>query len=111
MYIPSTKVMEILEKLEGVKVYKNRPEKIAELPSVTYYIANNRVEADLGKEIGYQEIEVVVDIWTRTAKEGAGILSDLEESMREEGFMLSFSSDVNDPDGVNHITNRFNFII
>lgn len=111
MVIPNEQVYTILAEAGGVEVYQKRPEVISELPCITYYIADNRVEVDLSKEIGYQEAKVVVDIWSNTSKEGSEILSKIEQAMREQGFMLEFSSDVDDPEMISHITSRFNLII
>lgn len=110
MYIPNEKVYEILSGLD-VEVYQQRPEVIASFPSITYYISNNKVNADLSKEIGYQEVQVVIDIWSNTSIEGSELLSELEEAMRDNGFMLEFSSDVADPEMISHITSRFNLVI
>lgn len=111
MYIPNLDVYNILKSVGGIEASQQRPEDLVKYPSVTYYIANNKVNSDLSKEISYQEVEVVVDIWTTTSKEGTELLSQIEASMRENGFMLSFSSDISEANGRSHITSRFNLII
>jgi len=110
MYIPNKDVYDILKSVKtGVSVYPNRPEVIENTPCMTYFIENNSVEIGLSKEIVYQDIDVVVDIWADTKLEATEILSLLEGDMRENNFMLDFSSEVDD-ENLKHITTRFNFI-
>jgi hypothetical protein len=110
MYIPNKDVYEILKSVKtGVSVYPNRPEVIENPPCMTYFVENNGIELDLSKEIAYQDIDIVVDIWAETMLEATEILDLLERGMRENNFMLDFSSEVDD-ENLKHITTRFNFI-
>lgn len=110
MYIPNKDVYDILKSVKtGVSVYPNRPEVIENAPCMTYFIENNSVEIDLSKGIAYQDIDVVVDIWADTKLEATEILSLLEGDMRENNFVLDFSSEVDD-ENLKHITTRFNLI-
>lgn len=110
MNIPNETIYNILSSITGVEVYYRRPEVIESFPSISYYISENTPTVTLDKSIAFQRVEVVVDIWTETLKEGADILQELESTMRVNNFVLSFSSEVSDPAGVSHITTRFNFI-
>lgn len=110
MYIPKTDIVTILKQLNA-EVYQIRPEVLEVFPCVTYYIADNRPELVLEKEIGYQEIKVVIDIYANTSVEAGDLLTDLEEKMRAEDYRLDYSADVPDPDGYAHITTRFNLIV
>lgn len=110
MFIPNETVYNLLSAIEGVEVFQNRPETITVFPCLTYYISSNVPEIDLSKEISFQNIEVVVDIWSKTSSESADLLDVLESTMRANGFVLSFSSEVADPYGISHIATRFKFI-
>lgn len=93
----------------GLNVYQERPEVIEIFPSSTYRISDDSNEYDLNKEVGKQNTEVIVDIWTETSIEGDELKILLENKMKDAGYLLSFSSDIIDPSGNSHITTRFNF--
>lgn len=110
MYEPKKDIYTILSDIEGVVVYQNRPEVLKEFPCITFRIAENIPEYVLDKDIGYQEIVVAIDIFSETSKESGSLLATLVEDMLEEGYRLTFSMDVDDPDGYSHITTRFNLV-
>lgn len=111
MYIPNADLYTILSTFKsGVTALTERPETIEIVPSVTYRVEDNGIEIDLGKEIAYQNIIVIVDIWASNKKDASEILSALEEDMRDNNYVLNFSSEVSDP-RLAHITTRFNLVI
>lgn len=108
MYEPKKDIYTILSGIDGVTVYQARPEVLKEFPCITFSIAENIPEYTLEKEIGYQEIVVVIDIYANTSTESGSLLATLVDGMLEEGYRMTFCSDVPDPDGYSHITTRFN---
>jgi len=110
MYEPKKDIYTILSDIEGVVVYQNRPEVLKEFPCITFSIAENTPEYTLSSGIGYQDITVTVDIFSNTSKESGSLLATLVEDMLEEGYRMTFCSDIPDPDGYSHITTRFNLV-
>lgn len=94
----------------GYTVYQRRPEVIASFPCLTFYVADNVIRPTLEKEIGYQQIVAVIDIWAKTSAESGEILLSVESAMRENNYIMSYCSDINDPDGYSHISTRFNLV-
>lgn len=106
MYQPKADLYNLLSELNAT-VYQARPEVIKTFPCVTFYIVGNTPEYELEREIGYQDIEVVVDIFAKTSTESGELLTSLESIMIEADYRLVFSSDVLEDD-ISHITTRFN---
>jgi hypothetical protein len=109
IYEPKADIYTILNAIEGVNVYQSRPDVIAEFPSLTFYIGSNIPEYELEKEIAYQDIEVVIDIYAKTSKESGSLLASLEDTMLENNWRLIYNADVPEND-VSHITTRFNLV-
>jgi len=110
MYEPKQNIYDILSGIGDTVVYQQRPEILKEMPCITFYIAENTPTYELGKEIGYQRIEVVIDIYDNTSSGTGALLSSVVDTMLENNYRLVFSSDVPDPNGYSHITTRFNLI-
>jgi hypothetical protein len=109
MYEPKKDIYTILSAIEGVTVYQVRPEIINTLPCITFYIGSNVPEYVLEKEIGLQDIDVIIDIWAETSKESGTLLSTLEQTMLDNDYRLIYNMDVPEDD-LHHITTRFNLI-
>lgn len=110
MYEPKKDIYEILSGIDGVVVYQQRPEVLKEFPCITFYVAENTPTYELQKVIGYQRIEVVVDIYANTSSQTGELLSTVVGVMLENSMRMVFSSDVPDPNGYSHVTTRFNFL-
>lgn len=110
MIEPKKDIYTILNDIEGVVVYQNRPEVLKEFPCMTFSIADNTPEYTLNSGIAYQDIIVAIDIFSNTSKESGSLLATLVEDMLTEGYRMTFCSDVPDPDGYSHITTRFNLV-
>lgn len=109
IYEPKKDIYTILSAMDGVTVYQSRPEVIKNLPSITFYVGSNVPEYLLEKDIGLQEIEIVIDIFAETSKESGALLAALEEIMLENDYRLVFNMDMPEDD-LHHITTRFNLI-
>lgn len=107
IYEPKKDLYTILSAITGVTVYQSRPEIIENLPSITFYIGSNIPEYVLEKNIGKQDIEVVIDIFAKTSIKSGELLATLEETMLENGYRLVFNMDMPEDD-LHHITTRFN---
>lgn len=109
MYEPKKDVYTILSGIEGVTVYQERPEIIKTLPCITFNIGSNVPEYVLERDIGLQNIEVVIDIWAETSKQSGSLLATLQDTMLENDYRLTFNMDLPEDD-LHHITTRFNLI-
>jgi hypothetical protein len=109
LYTPKADIYTILSGLdvEGLVVYQVRPEILASFPCLTFQVSENSATLELGNEIGVQNIEVTIDIWTRSSADSSELLATLEGAMRENGYRLSFSQDVPNIDLISHIVTRF----
>ncbi len=110
------KLKEITEITAGedtydVTVRHERPEEIvdADLNLVIYSVADQVPTYDLGKSIGYENVIVKIDLWSRDSIQSNLLLVEVEEKMRELNYLLTFSGDISDPKGYSHIVARFNF--
>jgi len=106
-YIPKQDIMTILSGIDGAVAYQRLPQTGAEFPCFSFYINENTPTVDLGKQIGYQSVEVVIDIWSKTSTQCSSLLVALEQAMRSHDWVMTFSADVNDPNGLFHTTSRF----
>lgn len=100
--------------VHGPKIFVDRPEVIEDFPSITYKITSNVPIYGLEKVVLKQDVEVTIDIWTDTPKEGDDILVLLVASMLTGNYLLIFSSDMieageGDAKAISHITTRFKF--
>jgi len=110
IYEPKKDIYRILSSINGVKVYQTRPEAIEEFPSITFNIGSNVPEYVLDKDIGMQNIEVIIDIFAKTSVESGELLATLEQTMLENDYRLVFNMDVPEDD-LHHITTRFKLSI
>ena len=110
IYEPKKDIYTILSQISGAKVYQTRPEIIKELPAITFNIGSNVPEYVLDKDIGMQNIEVIIDIFAKTSAESGELLATLEETMLENGYRLIFNMDMPEND-LHHITTRFKLSI
>lgn len=105
------KINELVDDFNDLDVYQGRPEVIEGLQNgrrvITFYIANNVPEYDLDKVIERQNITVAVDIWANTSSESGELLVALEAKMKEINYLLSFNTDILDPDGISHLATQF----
>lgn len=107
MYEPKKDLYSLLSEISDVTVYQARPEIEMALPCIIFHVIGNTPEYVLEKSIGYQDVEVVIDIYASTSKESGELLTTLESKMMEDEYRLVFSSDILD-DTCSHITTRFN---
>jgi len=108
---PKIRVYNLLTSIQGLTVYQFRPDVIAVIPSVTFFIEQNNPIYELDKLIGYQDVNAVIDIWAETSSQAGTLLTTIEEKLRGEGIRLVSSGDIPDPDGLSRITARFNLVI
>ena len=100
-----------LKELKGVTVYQIRPEVIKSFPTIVFYISGNFPVYELESNIGYQDIDITLDIWTNNSEASGSLLAEVEELLRGEGYRLVGSNDVPDPDGKSRITTLFKLLI
>ena len=114
MYEPKEDIFSILSAItvEGliITVYQQRPEADMSLPCYIFSVANNTPEYDLESEIAFQDGEINIDIFGNDSTETTSLLKALETGMIEQGFQMSFSGEIPDPDGFSHVSTRFYFI-
>jgi hypothetical protein len=110
MIEPKKDIYTILSGIEGVNVYQARPEIEVVYPCIIFYVSGNTPEYVLEKDIGYQDIEVTIDIYDKTSKESGLLLGSLESAMLKEGYRMTYCTDVPNDVG-SHITTRFNLVV
>lgn len=108
MIEPKRDIYTILSEVTS-NVYQARPELAVEYPCMIFYISSNVPSYVLEKKIGYQEIEVTIDIYAKTSKESGSLLNSLVAKMLENNYRMVFNADVPN-DEVSHITTRFNLV-
>ena len=106
MYLPKSDVYQSLKTL-GYYVSQTKPAVFTDTPAITFSVGNNAVSADLDGNISAQEIEVLLDIWADDSVTASTVLAQVEELMRSNLYIMSFSNDVPNAGNLHHITCRF----
>lgn len=109
MVEPKADIYSILSSISGAVAYQSRPGIVKELPCFIFYVWDNVPVYSLDKQIGYQDIDVVIDIFADTSKESGTLLNTLEAEMLENNYRLVSCTDIPD-DNLSHITTRFNLV-
>ena len=110
MYLPKTDVYNSLKALP-YHVSQTQPAIFTDLPAIIFSVGNNAVSTDLDGEISSQDIEIKIDIWAGDSVTASTVLSQVEELMRSNLYIMSFSNDVPNADNLYHIVCRFGKLI
>lgn len=110
MYLPKTDVYNSLKALPYY-VSQSKPAVFTDLPAVTFGVGNNAISTDLDGDISSQDIEITLDIWAEDSVTASTVLSEVEEIMRSNNYIMSFSNDVPNISNVHHIACRFAKIV
>ena len=106
MYLPKKDVYDSLKALP-YSLSQTQPEIFNDLPAIVFNVGNNAVSTDLDGEISSQDIEIQIDIWAEDSVTASTILSQVEEIMRSNLYIMSFSNDVPNVSNLYHIVSRF----
>ena len=106
MYLPKTDVYNSLKELP-YHVSQTQPAIFTDLPAVIFCVGNNSVSTDLDNNIISQDIEIQIDIWAEDSVTASTVLSQVEEKMRSNLYIMSFSNDVPNVSNLYHIVSRF----
>ena len=106
MYLPKTDVYDSLKALPYF-VSQTKPAVFTDLPAVIFNVGNNAVTADLDGAILSQDIEIQVDIWAEDSVTASTVLSKVEETMRSNYYIMSYSNDVPNAGNLHHVVSRF----
>lgn len=109
MYLPKSDVFTSLKTL-NYYVSQTQPTTFNELPAIIFSVGNNNVNVDLDNTIISQDIEINIDIWAEDSVTASTVLSQVEEIMRRNNYIMSFSNDVPNIGNLYHISNRFTTI-
>ena len=110
MYLPKTDIYNGLKTL-GYYVSQTQPAIFTDLPVIVFNVGNNAVSTDLDGNIASQDIEIQLDIWAEDSVTASTVLSQVEELMRSNLYILSFSNDVPNTSSLYHIACRFAKVI
>lgn len=110
MYLPKADVYNSLKALPYF-VSQTQPAIFTDLPAIIFSVGNNAVSTDLDGGISSQDIEIQIDIWAEDSVTASTILSQVEELMRSNLYILSFSNDVPNVSNLYHIVCRFTKLI
>ena len=106
MYLPKADVYSSLKTL-GCYVSQIQPAVFTDLPAVVFSVGNNAVSVELDGAISNQDIEISIDIWAEDSVSASTLLSRVEELMRSNQYIMSFSNDVPNAGNLHHIACRF----
>ena len=106
MYLPKSDVYNSL-KLLPYHVSQTQPAIFTDLPAIIFSVGNNAVSTDLDGDIASQNIEIQIDIWAEDSVTASEVLSQVEEKMRSNLYIMSFSNDVPNISNLYHIVCRF----
>lgn len=106
MYLPKTDIYNILKTLPYY-VSQTQPPIFNDLPAIIFSVGNNAISTDLNGDISSQNIEIQIDIWTEDSVTASTILSQVEELMRSNLYIMSFSNDVPNVGNLYHVVCRF----
>lgn len=109
MYLPKTDIYNSLKTL-NYYVSQTQPPTFNDLPAIIFRLGNNAVNLDLDNTIVSQDIEVIIDIWAEDSVTASNVLSQVEEIMRQNYYIMSFSSDIPNTGNLFHINSRFTTI-
>ena len=110
MYLPKTDVYNSLKTLPYF-VSQTHHDVFTDLTAIIFSVGNNSVSADLDGEISNQDIEIQVDIWAEDSVTASTVLSQVEELMRSNLYIMSFSNDVPNVSNLYHVVSRFTKLI
>lgn len=110
MYLPKADVYTSLKTLPYF-VSQTQPAIFTDLPAIVFSVGNNAVSTDLDGNISSQDIEIQLDIWAEDSVTASTILSQVEELMRSNLYIMSFSNDVPNAGNLCHIVCRFTKLV
>ena len=110
MYLPKADVYNSLTTLPYF-VSQTQPAIFTDLPAIIFSVGNNSVSTDLDGGISSQDIEIQIDIWAEDSVTASTILSQVEELMRSNLYIMSFSNDVPNVSNLYHIVCRFTKLV
>ena len=106
MYLPKADVYDSLKALPYF-VSQTQPAIFNDLPAIIFSVGNNGVSVDLDGDIASQDVEIQIDIWAEDSVTASTVLSQVEEIMRSNFYIMSFSNDVPNVSNLKHIACRF----
>jgi hypothetical protein len=113
LYEPKVDLQKLLSEVEysigEVEVLQRSQDELPAIPCIVFNVSNNSATLELSKDIAFQKIEVTIDFFGNDDSETTAMLQEAEEELRSNGYVMTFCSDVPDPDGYSHISTRFNF--
>lgn len=109
MYLPKSDIYNSLKTL-NYYVSQTQPPTFEELPAIIFRVGDNSINVDLDNNIISQDIEIIIDIWAEDSVTASNVLSQVEELMRHNNYIMSYSSDVPNVGNLFHINNRFTTI-
>jgi len=109
MYLPKSDIYNSLKTL-NYYVSQTQPTTFNDLPAIIFRVGDNSINVDLDNTIISQDIEIIIDIWAEDSVTASQVLSQVEEVMRQNNYIMSFSNDVPNTGNLFHINNRFTTI-
>lgn len=110
MYLPKTDIYNNLKKL-NYYVSQTQPPTFSDLPAIIFKVGNNSVYVDLDNLILSQDLEIIIDIWAEDSVTASKVLLEVEKTMRQNQYNMSFSNDVPNNGNLFHIYSRFTKVI
>lgn len=109
MYLPKSDIYKCLKTL-NYYISQTQPSTFTDLPAIVFRVGNNAINTDLDNNIISQDIEIIVDIWAEDSVTASTVLSQVENVLRINNYIMSYSSDVPNTGNLYHINCRFTTI-
>lgn len=104
-------VYQTLTNALNIPVHYFYPPLDPELPCVSYYEAENRVDRQADASEYLTELAFVIDVWSNSASANSTQAALIDTAMSEAGFRRAFSHDLYEPDiKIHHKTMRYRAI-
>ncbi len=111
MIDPKSGIYNLLKTIKDAQVAQWSSDDIVEFPAIRFLVLENRPVYELDNEMVFQVIEAEVNIWADDSVTTGTLLTEVEELLRGEGYLLQDARDFPDPDGRSRIIARFKLSI
>ena len=88
----------------GYTVVFQYPQSFSQLPTISFYTANEHGSVSYDNVEAFRDASVAVDIWAKTPKECGRIYEEVRSIMALDGWCENFSADV--PKGEDRVYHR-----
>lgn len=108
MYLPKTDIYNNLKTInDNYYVAQYQPPTFNTLPAIIFRVGSNTINTDLDNTIASQDIEIILDIYANDSITASNVLSEVENTLRNMEYRMTYSSDIPNIGNLHHINARF----